>query len=95
MIKSEKFNKLLSHSKNFGLYFSSSLIAALVGVLLNPLYAANLSHEDYAIIGYYSSFNLILIPLLSFSLLSFYARQYYFTEEEKRESLGSTVVPYI
>lgn len=84
--------KYLPYIKNLGLYFTSSIIVALVGILLNPIYAMNLSHEDYAIIGYYSSFNLLLLPLLNFSLYSFYSRHYYFTSEDKRERLGNTVL---
>lgn len=85
-------NKYLPYIKNLGLYFTSSIIVALVGILLNPVYAMNLSHEDYAIIGYYSSFNLLLLPLLNFSLYSFYSRHYYFTPENKRDSLENTVL---
>lgn len=84
--------KFLPYIKNLGLYFTSSIIVALVGILLNPIYAVNLSHEDYAVIGYYSSFNLLLLPLLNFSLYSFYSRHYYFTPEEKRDDLGNTVL---
>ena len=82
----------LPYIKNLGLYFTSSIIVALVGILLNPIYAMHLSHEDYAIIGYYSSFNLLLIPLLNFSLYSFYSRHYYFTPENERENLGDTIL---
>lgn len=84
--------RYMPYLKNFGIYFISSLFVALVGVLLNPIYAINLSHEDYAILGYYTSFNLLLIPLLHFSLFSFYSRYYYFTPNNEREELGNTVL---
>ena len=84
--------KYFPYFKNLGLYFISSIFVALVGIVLNPIYAMNLSHEDYAIIGYYSSFNLLLLPLLNFSLFSFYSRHYYFTSENKREDLGNTIL---
>lgn len=84
--------KIIPYIKSLGLYFTSSIFVALVGVLLNPLFAANLSHEDYAIIGYYSSFNLLLLPLLNFSLFSYYSRNYYFTPEDKRDDLGNTIL---
>lgn len=73
-------------------YMGASLFVAFIGIVLNPLYASNLSHADYAIIGYYSSFNLFLYPILHFCLFSYYSRQYYFTPEEKRERLGDTVL---
>lgn len=84
--------KYLPYIKNLGIYFFSSIFVSLIGILLNPIYASNLSHEDYAIIGYYSSFNLLLLPLLNFSLFSFYSRHYYFTPEEKRDDLGNTIL---
>lgn len=84
--------KHLPNIKNLGLYFMSSIIVAMVGILLNPIFAMNLSHEDYAIMGYYSSFNLLLMPLLNFSLYSFYSRHYYFTPEEQQDNLGNTIL---
>ena len=85
-------NKYLPYIKNTGLYFFSSLFVALIGILLNPIFAMNLSHEDYAILGYYQSFNLLLVPLLHFCLFSYYSRNYYFTPEDKRDELGDTVL---
>ena len=84
--------KYIPYLKNSGIYFFSSLFVALIGVLLNPVYAMNLSHEDYAILGYYQSFNLLLTPLLHFSLFSFYSRHYYFVSEEKRDEFGDTIL---
>ena len=78
--------------KNAGLYFTSSLTVAIIGLLLNPIMAMNLSPEDYAVLGYYSSFNLLLLPLLHCCIMTYYTRQYYFIEESKREILGDTVL---
>ena len=86
------YEKYGSYLKNTGIYFFSSLFVALVGVLLNPIYAMNLSYEDYAVLGYYQSFNLLLIPLLHFCLFSFYSRHYYFVPEKERDELGDTVL---
>ena len=85
-------DRLGSYMKNAGLYFASSLIVAVIGLLLNPIMAKNLSPEDYAVLGYYSSFNLLLIPLLHCCIMTYYTRQYYFIEESKREILGDTVL---
>lgn len=70
-------SKFSTFVKNAGLYFASSLFVAIVGVILNPLLAMNLSQEDYAILGYYSSFNFLLTPLLHFCTLTYYSRQYF------------------
>lgn len=84
-------NSKLLAIKNTGIYFAASLFTALIGVCINPILATKLSHLDYAIIGYYTSFNLLLVPLLSFSLFSFYSRQYFFVDEDKRDELENTV----
>ncbi len=84
--------RLHTYIKNAGLYFASSLFVSLVGLLLNPIMAMNLSPEDYAVLGYYSSFNLLLVPLLHFCTLTYYARQYYFEPEDRRDTLGDTVL---
>lgn len=91
IIKRSLIQRLLPSIKNSGLYFSSSIFVAVIGIILNPIYALNLSHEDYAIVGYYSSFNLLLAPLLHFCLFSFYSRHFYFIPENEREDLGNTV----
>ena len=86
------YKRYVPYLRNSGIYFFSSLFVALVGVLLNPIYAMNLSHEDYAILSYYQSFSLLLLPLLHFCLFSFYSRHYYFVPENKRDELGDTVL---
>ena len=85
-------DRLSGYMKNAGLYFTSSLIVAIIGLLLNPIMAMNLSPEDYAVLGYYSSFNILLIPLLHCCILTYYTRQYYFIDESKRDVLGDTIL---
>lgn len=85
-------DRLSGYMKNAGLYFTSSLTVAIIGLLLNPIMAMNLSPEDYAVLGYYSSFNLLLIPLLHCCILTYYTRQYYFIDESKRDVLGDTIL---
>ena len=85
-------SKWSNYFKNAGLYFVSSLVVAIIGLLLNPTMARNLSPEDYAVLGYYASFNLLLMPLLHGCILTYYTRQYYFTEESQRDVLGDTIL---
>ena len=86
------YKRFNTYFKNAGLYFLSSIFSAIIGVLLNPFLAMNLSEYDYAILGYYSSFNLLLIPLLHCCLITYYARQYYFIDEDRREKMGNTIL---
>lgn len=84
--------KIGPYLRNSGIYFFSSLLVAIIGVVLNPIFALHLEHLDYAILGYFSSFNLLLVPLLNFSLFSYYSRYYYFIDEEKKGKLANTVL---
>ena len=45
--------------QNLSLYFLASLIPMFLQVISNPFFAMNLSPEDYAIIGYYTSLNVL------------------------------------
>lgn len=78
-----RVGKLRSLSK----YFVASMVTALVGLFVNPLLAMGLSHTDYAIIGYYTAYGSLLTPIISFSLQSYYARNYYLLDEVDREKL--------
>ncbi len=78
--------------KNLSAYFISSLITALISLLINPFLASKLSHSDYAIIGYYSSIALLLVPIVSLSLQSYYARNYFLVDEDKRLKIYNTLL---
>lgn len=73
-------------------YFGSTLVVAIIQVCINPMMAKNLSPEDYATIGYFSSFNLLLTPLITFFLTNFYTQRYFRVREEDRENIKATVM---
>lgn len=73
-------------------YFGSTLVVAIIQVCINPMMAKNLSPEDYATIGYFSSFNLLLTPLITFFLTNFYTQRYFRVREEERENIKATVI---
>ena len=73
-------------------YFGSTLVIAVIQVCINPMMAKNLSPEDYATIGYFSSFNLLLTPLITFFLTNFYTQRYFKVSEDERENIKATVI---
>ena len=81
-----------TYFKSSFLYLFSSLFTAAIGIAINPFMAKNLSPEDYAILGYFSSFNLIVLPILNFSLISYYLRNYYRIPEERRQIVSDTIL---
>lgn len=85
-------DRIILYVKNAGWYFSSSMFVAIVGLAMNPLLAMNLDPLDYAIVGYFSSYNLLLLPLITLNIDKFYSRQYFFIPEGKRIDLEHTIV---
>lgn len=67
-------------------------MTSLIGVLINPFLAANLTSRDYAIIGYFTSFNTLILYIVSFSLLSYYSRNFYRIREDERQAVLNTLL---
>lgn len=78
--------------KSASLYLFASLFAAGLKILTNPVMAKNLSHDDYAIIGYFNSFGLLFLPMLNLMIVAYYQANYYLMPEEKRERAANTII---
>ncbi len=74
------------------LYFVAVAVSSIVGIVINPLLAIGLNHEDYAVIGYYASFQSLLIPIISLSLHSYYSRNYFLLEDDARQTLLQNIM---
>lgn len=83
--------KVLKKMQNVGLYILASFIPAFISVVMNPFIAKNMSSMDYSIVGFYSSFNLLLTPLVSFYLAHFFSKRYYECSEEQRQQLKALI----
>ncbi len=86
------FLKYKGYLKNSFLYLFSSIFTAMVGIAVNPFMAKNLSPQDYAILGYFNSFSLIILPILNFSLISYYLRNYYRIADERKQIVSDTIL---
>ena len=84
-------DKYLKYTKTISQYFGASLIPMLLNLASNPLIALNMSPEDYAITGYYTSFNNLLAPLVSFYMLHYYTKRYYEVDADERDVLRATL----
>ncbi len=78
--------------KSSFLYLFPSIFSAVIRIAINPLMAKNLSPEDYAVMGYFNSFTIIILPILSFSLFSYYLRHYYLLPENRRQIVSDTIL---
>lgn len=76
---------------NVSYYFLASVIGALIQLVMSPFLALKMEHYDYAIVGYFSSFNALVSPLILFSLGAYYARNFFRVDYETREVMRNTV----
>lgn len=76
-----KLIKQLSH------YFSASLIPMLLNLLINPLISLNMDPEDFAVVGYYTSFSTLITPIIVFYMLHYYNKRYFELDEDGRKKL--------
>ena len=84
-MKQEK--PLIKYFKQLSHYFSASLIPMVLNLVINPLVSLNMSPEDFAITGYYTSFSALISPIIVFYMLHYYNKRYFELDENGREHL--------
>jgi O-antigen/teichoic acid export membrane protein len=84
------FNRL--QVKSTLIYLFAGVVSASISIIINPFMAKHLSPKDYAILGYFNSFNLFILPLINFSLIAFYQRNYYRIPEDQKKKVGDTIL---
>lgn len=72
-------------------YFGASLVPMLMNILINPLISLNMDPEDFAIVGYFTSFNALITPLISFYFIQFYIKRYFELELNERLKLKAMI----
>lgn len=60
-------------------------------MVINPLIAMNMSPTDYAIVGYFTGFNTLILPIILFYLLHFYNKCFFELDEDRRLVLKATI----
>ena len=91
-----KMNQYIKRYKpqiqNIGVYFLASLIPLILSMAVNPLIALNMDPDDYAIVGYFNSFNTLIAPLITFYALHYYSKRYFELNDNDRKHLKSTIM---
>lgn len=82
--KSYPIRKLINQLSH---YFSASLVPMLLNLLLNPLVSLNMEPEDFAVVGYYTSFSTLITPIIVFYMLHYYNKRYFEQDEYGRKKL--------
>lgn len=72
-------------------YFGASLIPMAISIFANPIFASFLSPRDYAIVGFFSSFNPLISPFVIFNVLHYYQKMYFQVGENKIDELKAQI----
>lgn len=78
--------------KNVSLYLLATAVSSLLSLVLSPFLALNMTPEDFAIVGYYTSFSTIFLFSLNFSLITYYVKNFILFSEEKRKQVVDTLI---
>lgn len=76
-----------SYIKQISHYFSASLIPMLLNLAINPLVSLAMEPEDFAIVGYYTSFSALITPIIMFYMLHYFNKRYFELDEDGRTHL--------
>lgn len=68
-------------------YFGGSFLQLLVAIFTQPIYARYLSLRDFAIIGYFSAIQALLVSAFSFNMTYYYISKYWVREEENNSPI--------
>ena len=79
--------KVVEYAKHISRYFTASLIPMVLSLAINPLVSLAMDPEDFAITGYFTSFNALISPIILFYFIHFYNRYYFEFDGTKREHL--------
>lgn len=83
--------KYVLYAKNLATYFGASIIPMVLGLVANPWIAKNMSPEDYAISGYYTSFSSLISPVIIFYMIHYYIKEYFRRDEAQRRQLFALI----
>lgn len=85
------FERIIYHSKNLSVYLFAAVIPMVLSVLINPLVSMTMSPEDFAIVSYYTAFNTLFTPVVTFYLTHYYTKRYFELDYENRIILRATI----
>ena len=82
---------LFKHVKTLTTYFSASLIPVILNLAINPLVSLSMNPEDFAIVGYFTSYSTLLSPIIAFYMIFYYNKRYFELDVQGRNSLYALV----
>lgn len=86
---------ILINFKNSFLFLAPSLFTLLINLFTMPIFARNLSHYDYSIIGYFGAIQGIITPILNLSLFPYYMRHYHKRTDTENDDVIKNIVVFL
>jgi len=80
-------DSIIRYSRYLATYFGASIIPLVLNLVSNPFIAKNMDPDDYAISGYYTSFNTLISPIIVFYLVHYYIKEYFKVDDACRDKL--------
>lgn len=82
---------IISYIKTIFTYFGASLIPMILSIATNPLIALNMSPYDYAVVGYFTSFQTLISPIIVFYMIHYYSKRFFETNDRQRLQLKAII----
>jgi len=76
-------------------FFIPSLIQLVITIVTMPIFARNLSHVDFSIIGYFQSIQQFVTPILNLSFYIYFMKDYHKRSESENEHIQSSLVLFL
>lgn len=81
----------IAYAKNLTTYFGASMLPMALNLISNPWIAKNMSPEDYAITGFYTSFSSLISPIIGFYFLNYYIKEFFRLNDRDRLQLRALI----
>ena len=89
------YKGIIGNLKNAVLYFGGSFIQMCFAIFTSPVFARNLSAEEFGIIGYYTSAKQFVLPLTTMTLTFYYLFKYFKQDSQQNKKLLSNIILFL
>ncbi|MBN1186765.1 MAG: oligosaccharide flippase family protein [Bacteroidales bacterium] len=90
-----KYKGLIDNFKNAFLYFGGSFLQLCIAIFTSPIFARNLSAEEFGILGYFTSARQFVFPLTTMTLTWYYLFKYFKQDSNQNKKLLSNIIVFL
>ena len=81
--------------KNSFLFFLPSIVAMCIQLISTPIFSKNMSSYDYSVMGYFSAFQQLFMPIMNMSLFPYYMRGYHKRTEAENNTVLINIIVFL